>query len=122
MQGVSEPEPTARLFERLREGDEAARDELVASVYHELRRIASRELRGLAADHTLQATALVHEAYVRLVGGDGAIAWKDRAHFLAAASRAMRTAVVDHARARYAQKRGGSYKRLSLDVLVESFD
>jgi RNA polymerase sigma-70 factor, ECF subfamily len=83
-------------------------------VYHELHRIARRCMTKEAPQHSLQPTALVNEAYLRLVGGKE-VAWTDRTHFLAVAARAMRHILVDHARARRSQKRGGLTVRVSVD-------
>ena len=85
-------------------------------VYRELRRLAASQLKGERPAHTLQPTALAHEAYLRLVGGSGP-PWQNRAHFLGVAARAMREVLVDHARRRRALKRGGG---LALTVLDES--
>jgi RNA polymerase sigma factor (TIGR02999 family) len=92
----------------------AAVDRLMAILYDELRGIASRQLRGERPDHTLETTALVHEAYVKLVGLDR-ISWQNRAHFLAVASQAMRRVLVDYAVSRRAEKRGGVRRKVSLD-------
>ncbi|HEV8239839.1 MAG TPA: sigma-70 family RNA polymerase sigma factor [Thermoanaerobaculia bacterium] len=92
------------LLRAWREGDAAAADELLPLVYDELRRIAGQRMRAERGGHTLQPTALVHEAFLRLVGQP--IDWQDRGHFFAVASRAMRRVAVDHARAGLAQKRG----------------
>ena len=89
-------------------------DRLMSILYDELRGIASRQLRGERPDHTLETTALVHEAYVKLVGLDR-ISWQNRAHFLAVASQAMRRVLVDYAVSRRAQKRGGVRRKVSLD-------
>jgi RNA polymerase sigma-70 factor (ECF subfamily) len=86
----------------------------VPLVYDELRRIAARYMSRERAGQTIQATALVNEAYIRLVDG-AAVAWHDRAHFLAVAARAMRRILVDHARARGARKRGGLAARVTFD-------
>jgi RNA polymerase sigma factor (TIGR02999 family) len=94
----------AQLLERLRGGDESALHELVAALYDELHRIAARQLRGERHSHTLQTTALVHEAYLKLVG-DHQRGFADRLHFLAVASRVMRQVLVDYARARATKKR-----------------
>lgn len=85
----------------------------MAVVYPELRAIAQRQLSGESEGHTLQPTALVHEAYLRLVGAE--IAWEDRKHFFAVAARAMRRVLVDHARARRRDKRGGDAVLVTLD-------
>ena len=94
------------LLERFRAGDAAALDGLVAALYSELRRVASRHLRGERPGHTLQTTALVHEVYLKLAG-DRECGFNDRAHFLAVASRVMRQVLVDYARARGRKKRAG---------------
>ena len=95
-------------------GDQAALDELLPLVYDELRRQARRFMRAQPPGHTLQTTALVHEAYLRLVG-QSHVDWQSRAHFLGVASKAMRSILVDHARARGAAKRGGSARAVTLD-------
>ena len=96
-------------------GEENALDALLPIVYAELRRLASSALRREGRGHTLQTTALVHEAYVRLVGSD--VAWEGSGHFMRVASRAMRRVLVDHARKRRASKRGGGAAPLDLDSL-----
>ena len=101
------------LLSELREGDESALDRLLPLVYDDLRRIARRHLRGERPDHTLRTTALVHEAYIEIAGGDGE--WRDRAHFMAACSTVMRHLLVDHARRKSALKRGGDRVRVTLD-------
>jgi len=98
-----------------RQGDLAARDRLVDAVYPELRAIAQRQLGGERRAHTLQATALVNEAYLRLSGLDR-IEWRDRVHFVHMAARVMREVLVDHARRRSASKRDGG-ERVSLTGL-----
>jgi RNA polymerase sigma-70 factor, ECF subfamily len=104
--------PLTVLLAELRQGDAAARDELLAVVYPELRRIAAHYMRQERPEHTLHTTALVNEAYVRLFGRDAD--WKNRAHFFAAVAREMRHILVDHARARNAQKRPNPRVALSL--------
>ena len=94
-------------------GDRAALDALMPTVYAELRRQAERALRRESAGHTLQATALVHEAYLRLVD-QNRVAWRNRAHFFAIAAQMMRRVLVDHARTRLAAKRGGELQRVTL--------
>ena len=94
-------------------GDPDAIERLAPLVYGELRRLARRELRGERAAHTLQPTALVHEAYLRLVGQRG-VSWQNRAHFFAVASRVMRRILVDHARSRNAAKRGSGGRTVCL--------
>jgi RNA polymerase sigma factor (TIGR02999 family) len=97
-----------RLLEAVRGGERDALDRLLPIVYEELRAVAGRQLGRERPDHTLHATALVHETYVKLAGGGGVDA-VDRAHFLAIAARAMRQVLVDHARRRMAAKRGGNW-------------
>ena len=96
------------------QGDEGALERLIPLVHQELHRIARCCMAGERAGHSLQATALVNEAYVRLVDGK-AVEWQDRAHFLAVAARVMRRILVDHARARHYQKRGGDAAQVTFD-------
>jgi RNA polymerase sigma factor (TIGR02999 family) len=98
-------------------GDLEARDRLIPLVYQELRRRAAAYLRRERRDHTLQPTALVHEAYLRLVDQKRAV-WQNRAHFLAVASQMMRRILVDRARGRKMAKRSGNWARVSLDETV----
>jgi RNA polymerase sigma-70 factor, ECF subfamily len=95
-------------------GEAAARERVLPLVYHELRRRAAGYLRRERADHTLQPTALVHEAYVRLVG-QSRVRWQNRAHFFGLAAHMMRRILVDHARAHRAAKRPGAAWRIELD-------
>ena len=95
-------------------GDESALERLIPAVHQELRRLAQRQMRGERLDHTLQTTALVNEVYLRLVDLNR-IRWQDRAHFFAMSARLMRRILVDHARSRGYQKRGGGVAPLSLD-------
>jgi RNA polymerase sigma factor (TIGR02999 family) len=95
---------------------ESAAEELLAVVYEHLRLIARQRMGGERAGHTLQATALVHEAFLKLIG-DEDISWENRGHFYAAAAQAMRRILIDHARKRHAEKRGGSLKRVPLSVV-----
>jgi RNA polymerase sigma factor (TIGR02999 family) len=95
----------------------AAADQLFQVVYGELRRLASGLMRGERADHTLQSTALVHEVYLRLVD-DSRVHWQNRAHFFGTAARAMRQILVDFARKRATDKRGGDWQRVTLDGAV----
>ena len=99
-------------------GDEGALDRLTPLVYDELHRMASRQLRRERADHTLQTTALVHEAYLRLIDQKRA-GWKDSAHFSALAAQMMRRILIDHARSHRYAKRGGGAPRVSLDDAPE---
>jgi RNA polymerase sigma-70 factor (ECF subfamily) len=103
-----------RLLVAWREGDREALDKLAPLVYHELRRLARRHMANERAGHTLQATALVNEAYLRLVEVTR-VQWQDRAHFFAMAARQMRRILVDSARERRYQKRGGGAQKVTLD-------
>ncbi|MBX3390612.1 MAG: hypothetical protein KF691_14285 [Phycisphaeraceae bacterium] len=101
------PDPgVSAILQRASSGDRRAADELLPLVYSQLRAAAQNAMRDERRDHTLQATALVHEAYAKLVGG-APTDWANRAHFYDAAARAMRQILIDHARARNADKRGG---------------
>jgi len=95
------------------QGDRAALDKLMPIVYDELRRLARKQLRSEAPEHTLQATVLVNEAYIRLVDLNR-VNWQNRAHFFGAAAQIIRRVLVDHARARHRLKRGGSAVRVTL--------
>jgi RNA polymerase sigma factor (TIGR02999 family) len=103
-----------QLLDASREGSREARDRLFTLLYDELRRVAHRQLFGQQPDATLDTTALIHEAFLRMVDQDQ-VDWADRAHFFAYAARTMRTIIVDYARRRGAQKRGGRLKRISFD-------
>jgi RNA polymerase sigma factor (TIGR02999 family) len=117
--GMSDQDVTA-LLQAWGRGDETAFEQLIPLVHAELRRIAARCMRGERAGHSLQATALVNEAYLRLVDLTR-IKWQDRAHFLSMAARLMRRVLVDHARSRSYRKRGGGAVKVSLaDGLVVS--
>ena len=103
--------------------DAEAAASLLPLIYEELRGLAAARLRGDRAGQSLEATALVHEAYLRLLGPDGAEAdWEGRAHFFAAAAEAMRRILIDRARARGSAKRGGSWRRLETDLSRMSVD
>jgi RNA polymerase sigma factor (TIGR02999 family) len=107
--------PTQNLTQMLvawGDGDEAARDALIPVVYDHLRRIARHHLRGERAGHTLQTSALINEAYLKLV--DQSVSWQNRNHFFGIAARLMRQILVDHARARQRLKRGGDQYQISL--------
>lgn len=106
------------LLVRWRGGDKAALDSLMPLVYTELRRIANHYLQGERSDHTLQSTALVHEAYVRMTEQD-LPQWQNRAHFFAVAAQLMRQILVDHARSHRASKRGGNVFKLALEDAEE---
>ncbi len=105
-----------RLLHEIAGGSKQAFDELMPVVYGQLRKLASRCLMAERPDHTLRATALVHEAYLRLVDSD--IAWQDRVHFYSVAARVMRHILVDHAKAMKRQKRGAGVERIALDEAV----
>lgn len=107
-----------RLLSRAQAGDQRATNDLFPVVYDELRELAGKFLAGERAGHTLQPTALVNEAYMRLVG-PAAPQWDSRAHFFGAAARAIRRILTDHARARQSIKRGGGAARVSLDAVAE---
>jgi RNA polymerase sigma factor (TIGR02999 family) len=102
-----------RILADLREGREGALDALFLAVHSELRRLAGRCMAGQRRSHTLQPTALVNEAYLKLVGSTAA-SWEERSHFFHAAARAMRQILVDHARMRAARKRGGGALKVTL--------
>lgn len=110
---MTEPGRVTEVLEELRKGTPAAQDELFRLIYAELRRLADSYMRRQPKDHTLQPTALVNEAYLRLMGGTAE--WKDRAHFLTAAAKSMRTILVDFARRKGALKRGGGRAKVTLD-------
>lgn len=111
---MAEPGEVTRLLEAAGEGDRSAFDRVVPLVYQELRRLAHRELARERPDHTLETGALVHEAYLRLVGLDR-MEWKGRSHFFAAAAGAMRRILIDYAVRRKALKRGGGATPISAD-------
>ena len=102
------------LLNRLQGGDKQAEGELITCVYRELKTLAAAYMKRERSDHTLQPTALVNEAYLRLTG-QKTVAWQDRAHFFAVAARVMRRILVDYARNRLAQKRGAGADAISLD-------
>lgn len=103
-----------KLLQAMEAGDPTAADRLIPLLYDELRVLAGRLMRAERPDHTLQPTALVHEAYLRLVD-QRQVQWQGRAHFLGLAARMMRRVLVDHARARATAKRGGEQVRVTLD-------
>jgi RNA polymerase sigma factor (TIGR02999 family) len=106
-----------RILSAIEEGDPHAPEQLLPLVYDELRQLAAQKLAQEKPGQTLQATALVHEAYLRLVDAEQAQRWHSRGHFFAAAAEAMRRILVDHARQRRSQRRGGAAKRHSLGSL-----
>ncbi len=106
------------LLRSLSEGDETARERLFSVVYDELRRLARRTMQSERRDHTLQPTALVHEAFLRLAGTNG-VEWEDRSHFFAVATKTMRRILVDHARGLRAAKRdGGQRTELTVNIAI----
>jgi RNA polymerase sigma factor (TIGR02999 family) len=111
-----ERQVVTRLLKEWGSGKKEALDELMPVVYQQLRKLASICLRSERPDHTLRATALVHEAYLRLVDAD--VVWQDRVHFFAVSARLLRRILVDHAKANNRQKRGGGVEALSLDEAV----
>jgi RNA polymerase sigma factor (TIGR02999 family) len=117
--GAESYPPITELLHQMRAGDASARDELISVVYQTLHRIAESQLRKERPDHTLQATALVNEAYLKLFG-HSEIEFADRAHFFAVVSRAMRRILVDHARARAAARRNGGQVQLDMSIDFEA--
>lgn len=109
------PSPVTQLLVRWRAGDREALEALMPLVYDELRRLAHHYLRQERSDHTLQSTALVHEAYLRLTGQNPP-EWQSRAHFFGIAAHLMRQILVEYARSRGTAKRGGNAPRLALDA------
>ena len=110
-----------QILNRIEAGDQTAADQLLPLVYAELRKLAANRLANEQPGQTLQATALVHEAYLRLVDGDQAQNWNSRGHFFAAAAKAMRRILVERARQKKSLKRGGDLQQqdLSLDQLLK---
>ena len=106
-----------RILDRIRSGEARAADQLLPLVYDELRKLAAQKLSRELPGQTLDATALVHEAYVRLVDARGDLPWDGRGHFFAAAAEAMRRILIDRARRRGRLKHGGRRKRLDIDAL-----
>jgi RNA polymerase sigma factor (TIGR02999 family) len=117
----AEQSQVTALLEQVRAGSGDARERLVALVYDELRRLGGALLRRERSDHTLQPTALVHEVAVRLLRSDAPLAAQNRAQFMAAAAQAMRRVLVDYARARATDKRGGGRAPVPLDSVLDYF-
>lgn len=111
---TQQPQQVTKLLHDWSQGNKAALDQLMPVVYQELRRLANSYLKGERSDHTLQATALIHEAYIRLID-QNTPQWESRAHFFGVAARLMRQILIDHARTRAAARRGGDQQRISLD-------
>jgi RNA polymerase sigma factor (TIGR02999 family) len=105
------------ILNAIEKGDPKAAEELLPLVYEELRKLAASKLASQSPDQTLQPTALVHEAYLRLLG-DGSHSWQDRRHFFAAAAEAMRHLLVNRARRKAAVRHGGGWRRVDLDDIV----
>jgi RNA polymerase sigma factor (TIGR02999 family) len=114
-----QPGTTTQLLIDLTNGNRAVVDTLLPLIYNELRSLASNYLRRERSEHTLQPTALVHEAYMRLVD-QTQVNWQNRAHFFGVAAQMMRRILVDHARAHQADKRGGEFRKVSLDESLDS--
>jgi len=122
MDGIDPNEQVTQLLAKISEGDQNAANKLVPLLYSELRRLAASYLRSERGDHTLQATALVNEAYLRLVN-QRAAQWNGRNHFFAIAAQVMRRILVDYARSHGTSKRGGSVLKMSIeDAVVVSDD
>ena len=113
----SDVQPT-ELLRAWSQGDESARERLIPLLYHELHRLARRCMRQERSDHTLQATALVNEAYLRLIDVNR-VEWRNRTHFLALAAQMMRRILIEFARSRGRQKRGGGAVRINIDDIAE---
>ena len=111
-----------RVLSQIEEGDPSAPGELLPLVYEELRKLAASRLRNEKSDHTLQATALVHEAYLRLVDVELQQRWDSRGHFFAAAAESMRRILVENARKKQAKKRAGDRQRVDLDQIAPAIE
>jgi RNA polymerase sigma factor (TIGR02999 family) len=114
---TTSPQQVTKLLVDWSNGDQQALEHLTPLVYGELRRLASRYLRKERPDHTLQSTALVHEAYLRLIDQKN-VKWQNRAHFFGVAAQMIRRILVDHARGKHAAKRGAAAPKLSLDEAI----
>lgn len=113
---MSSPAPVTVLLQQWSEGNKEALDQLMPIVYAQLRKLAAYSLRGERPNHTLRATELVHEAYLKLVGSE--TPWQNRAHFYAVAATVLRHILVDHAKTNRRQKRGGDAEKIPLDEAV----
>ncbi len=116
MEASSDHQRVTRLLQQWSGGNKQALDELMPLVYDQLHRLAANCLRAENRDHTLRATALVNEAYVRLVGAN--VSWQDRVHFFAVSARMLRRILVDHAKSHNRQKRGGEFEKVPLDEAI----
>lgn len=112
----SEGQEVTRMLRRVAAGDREAEEQLFSLIYGQLKKLAAGALRREKPGHTLQPTALVHEAYLRLLGA-GSIDYADRAHFFRVAARTMRRVLIDHARKHVSEKGGGGWRRLDLDAI-----
>ena len=110
---MSSPEAVTALLKQWSDGSKEALDRLMPVVYSQLRKLAAHSLRSERPDHTLRATELVHEAYLKLIDSD--IPWQNRVHFYAVAAKVLRHILVDHAKAHRREKRGGDAERIPLD-------
>ncbi len=108
-----------RLLSAMEQGDPGAPEQLLPLVYDELRRLAAQKIAREKPGQTLEATALVHEAYLRLVDAEGLRTWNGRIHFFRAAAEAMRRILVDRAREKLSQKRGGSWRRVDVEIAAQ---
>lgn len=108
------------ILSKIEAGDPTATRDLLPLVYEELRKLAAARMAAERPDHTLQATALVHEAYLRIVHPDAELRWDSRGHFFAAAAEAMRRILVNWAEAKRTQKRGGRARRVAMEELADS--
>lgn len=106
------------ILGQIEDGDPSAAEELLPLVYDELKKLAAARMADERSDHTLQATALVHEAYLRLVDVEKSRHWNSRGHFFGAAAEAMRRILLNHARDRAAEKRGGDWHRVTLESIA----
>jgi len=111
-----------RILHAAQSGDPTAADQLLPLVYEELRKLAAARMANESAGHTLQPTALVHEAWLRLAGKDADVQFANRAHFFAAAAEAMRRILIERARRKSAEKRGGDWQRIDLDKVDVAVD
>jgi RNA polymerase sigma factor (TIGR02999 family) len=121
------PSEVTLLLKRVNHGETGSEEELFELVYGELRRVASKLMQGERKAHTLQATALVHEVWIRLLapdedGEDSSLEWEGRRHFLCVAARAMRNLLVDHARAKATKKREAGGQRLAVDEMMAVYE
>ena len=116
MEASPDHQQVTRLLQQWSGGSKEALDQLMPVVYDQLRRLAASYLRSENRDHTLRATALVNEAYVRLVGAN--VNWQDRVHFFAVSARVLRRILVDHAKSNNRQKRGGEFEKIPIDEAI----